>query len=872
MKKITRDFSGGIVDNKNIYGYPDKYSETCDNLFITKNLGLRTRFGRKISDSDYPRITGSSRISKIVPYSNDFLMRTGEKLYDFTPGSGFSEIQGDNGVAFNATSDDEFVDHDVLNNQIIMTSEDRNFFPIIVYDSSGYQLSTASLPEMPSTPSVALSGSGSSLSYGYKFCFKRKYTVTGSGEIVQYGETTTVIEIADADASAISALNPASVTSIPELQNVGGEQHKIGTDGDDIKIAIFRTRNAGTVFYEVGEVDNGVTFFSDTKEDDDLSDPLYAQGGTLDNSAVAKCKYVTVAKDSAWFANSSDHPQRIWQSKALVPGAVPESNYIDVDEPITALGNTRNFPIAFTINKVYRIEGYLDAEGRGILQKRVITDRVGCINFRTIAQTRNGIYYAGTDGFYFTDGYSNTKISEQIDDTYLDLITSDEKQYRMNAIYDPTEQKVYFSVMEGSDNDKIFVFDERYNAWTTMTGTTGFVPVSMASKDNTLYMGDDEGYFYEFDRDISTDCVRDTSAAVTAWGEEAIVYKFKHIAEAFGNFDIKKWVYKVSLQVRDTTGQHISVESYDEDDLASTSLKPITSTGLLTWGESGFAWGATGLTWLRSYVVNRTRRFVRGTLRTYFKQLYLTNQTDAIIQYSDQSGTAIVDATAKTIHIGSLSTAITCANNMKDTVNAHFNDYGAGTEEHKALQTNISTVDATDLTSLIALVSAIQDAYVAHNTDAINVSPTYHQATGTTQALTSAVNPSTLSGCLDVLYDIYTKFNDHIEDSSAHTDGDSSSISWSGGIWNDKGFNYYIKLDNSDNGYNDEFYIASRDSGVKITVTDSSGYLNDSSSASWEIFGTRKGEILDLHAISYSYGDLSDAGSYYQSGEQGGNS
>ena len=122
MKKITRDFSGGIVDNKNIYGYPDKYSETCDNLFITKNLGLRTRFGRKISDSDYPRITGSSRISKIVPYSNDFIMRTGEKLYDFTPGSGYTEIQGDNGVAFNATSDDDFVDHDVLNNQIIMTS------------------------------------------------------------------------------------------------------------------------------------------------------------------------------------------------------------------------------------------------------------------------------------------------------------------------------------------------------------------------------------------------------------------------------------------------------------------------------------------------------------------------------------------------------------------------------------------------------------------------------------------------------------------------------------------------------------------------------------------------------------------------------
>lgn len=125
-----------------------------------------------------------------------------------------------------------------------------------------------------------------------------------------------------------------------------------------------------------------------------------------------------------------------------------------------------------------------------------------------------------------------------------------------------------------------------------------------------------------------------------------------------------------------------------------------------------------------------------------------------------------------------LANSIALANALKATLNAHYADAGSSGEEHLVADTSVSVSNAVDLVGLIALVSAIQDSYVAHENDAVLATPVLHQAqTSDDDSLTSETNPTTLSGCVTVLNDIKAKLNLHMADSTAHSAGDSTSES-----------------------------------------------------------------------------------------------
>ena len=859
-------FNGGITDF--IYKAGPEFSEQCDNLIITKNFGLKQRQGSSIISDTYPRITGGKKITKLIDFNEAIMMKSLNKLYTYDSSTGYTEVEGyDGAAALYSLGENNYIDYGVLNSRIMLTSVDNTFPPVLVTKSSNYEAVTLGLPDLASTPEVALTGGGDTLSYLYAFAYFREYTAS-SVDFEENG-TPDYLEVASTAAVAIDNSNPASITSIPTLGNAADEIYDIGTGAESIKVKIYRTINNGSIFFDTGiEVTNGTATASDDMADADLIlQPLmYTEGGISENDAPPTAKYVTVAKESAWYANVKEKPNRIRQSKRSQPGSCPESYYVDVEADITGIGTSRNFPIVFTEDKVYRIEGFIDELGSGDLQKNVVSDRVGCISFRSIVQTRQGIYFAARDGFYFTDGYSIRKISEQINETYKTLIETSSQKSKLNAAYNTIEEKVFFSCMVGADNDIIYVYDEVFQSWTTMTGQTDFIPSTMASIKGIFYRSDEEGYTYKFDSTVDTDPVREVGVATTSWGEEAIIYKFKHIALNFGEFDTNKWVNKITAQIKDDTGQHIAVQCYDDDSTQPVSLKPITSVGLLSWGESGVAWGESGIIWGRSYVISKTRRFPSGSLRARYKQLYITNQEDAVVQYSDASGDATVDATAKTITLGTLALAITNANAMKVTLNTHYSDYGSGTEEHIALQTVVSTADATDETSLIALVTALINSYDTHDADAeLGSAWTYHQAQeGDDYSLSSVVAPSDVSDCYDRLLDMKEKLNDHEGDASAHTNGDSPRFLLTGGIWDDKIENYSIRLTNSTGGYNTEFTVSSRDSDTQITVTDASGYLTDGFQA-WEVIGYKKNEVIDLQALTYTFTKLSDRGGYYNS-------
>jgi hypothetical protein len=125
---------------------------------------------------------------------------------------------------------------------------------------------------------------------------------------------------------------------------------------------------------------------------------------------------------------------------------------------------------------------------------------------------------------------------------------------------------------------------------------------------------------------------------------------------------------------------------------------------------------------------------------------------------------------------GALDSAILLANSLKGTYNVHINDAGGTGEEHIALLAGdgITTADATDLTSLIALTTELLADYDAHDNDAEQAAPVVHVAQeGGDASLGSAVAPINLHECIGKLNDMKTKLNTHMADGTAHSDGDS---------------------------------------------------------------------------------------------------
>lgn len=115
-----------------------------------------------------------------------------------------------------------------------------------------------------------------------------------------------------------------------------------------------------------------------------------------------------------------------------------------------------------------------------------------------------------------------------------------------------------------------------------------------------------------------------------------------------------------------------------------------------------------------------------------------------------------------------LEGAIDLANSIKTQYNLHRVD---ATEHATGDTTNVvAAAAATDLDTLITLVTELLTDYAAHRADAaLAAAWAYHVAQeATSGALSSAVAPTTLAECLTRLDDLKTKFNIHDADATTH--------------------------------------------------------------------------------------------------------
>lgn len=628
MPKITLDdFSGGITDTP--FNAPVNCGEKVDNLFIRKDKTLETVSGIEIFSPTAYRIPTGKRISLLRKLSNgNFIAFSGKKAFYVTT-NGITELLGPTGnTALNEGDDNTIVSADFFNEQLHVTN-DAYASPIKIYlnDSGVPQLRTAGLPRVPNFPAITMNASGTSKSYVYAFTHFYEYYVGST----LFADESTPIYLTKAGTEPNTG-TPASITSIPTLQN--------GTTGNfdtaNIKIKIYRTTGNGSVFYYVGMVNNGTGTFSDTKTDTILQTEnigLYTNGGIANNDLPSPSKFFFECNDTYYYLNVSGKPFRLKQSITNDPDSSPESFFLDLKATIKGGSGVGRSPVILTENQVVRLDGILDEAGQGVIQREVISHTVGGISHNSITKTSKGIYFAGTDGFYFTDGYSTpTKLakkdafSSKLDNTYKKLIATEQQKSRIQGTYDSLTNRVFWTVQESeADNDKIYIYDETHDSFTSISNNGGIRPTAIAVSGNNLLIGDSNGYIFTMSASSFTHPVVDTSTTPDQWIETPIIYSFKSVQIDAGEPVLNKWWIKINVQGNPSTNIDMAINSYSNGEDSFKMLYPIRLSPSLVWGDPSFTWGNDKFTWDRLSSLNQTRNFSYGRLRSRQRQIEFTN-------------------------------------------------------------------------------------------------------------------------------------------------------------------------------------------------------------------------------------------------------
>jgi len=575
------------------------------------------------------------------------------------------EVEADTIDILDSTST-PYIDYIKWGGKLFITNTDQTA-PIKIWqeDSSDTDTLKAVTAGLPKLASLSANASGSGYNYIYGACYYYQYDVDGNIHR-DYGP---VKLFEDSDSSAIDNTNPIIVT-VPELTNSSGELYDIA----NIRIVIWRTKNNGETLYYVGDVPNGTTTFVDTVADSALGNVIhgetaYITGGIVDNDPPPKSKYITITDDTAWYANtyyeldSNTLPtnkdeytrNRVRQSIANDLDSCPESFYVDVDNDITGIGKIGQYPIVFTEDKVYRIEGRFDEEGNGYLRAIIISDKDGCISNRSIVESLDRIYFGGRYGWYVTDGFKVKLISSQIPNSYKDIVDTSNNRIWMTGTYDQKNERVYWAVAESDTLRYLYVFDETYGGFTKWSYGTYYDPSSILNIDingqSVLLMGTIDGYLFKHDDSNLAD--ESINAYNDEWIVRAIEFNFIHIDYDFGNALVRKWNPRVNIYF-DPLDQEQTVFSLNIYDNGQTGSNSLDHVNFIKYGNT--AYHNKRYTLLdypdderfEDKIAVETRRFPHETLRVRTRALNITyNNTCRLLSNSSVDGTGSVNSVDK---------------------------------------------------------------------------------------------------------------------------------------------------------------------------------------------------------------------------------
>lgn len=434
-------------------------------------------------------------------------------------------------------------------------------------------------------------------------------------------------------------------------------------DDSDITKMIVRSTNGGSTLFEVTELANATTTYTDDLSDADLqlNDAAYTEGGVADDERPLPARHVLSVGDVVYWLGVKEGRRilgnRIKCSKPGAPYSSPGDFYTDVEDDLVGGGIAGGVPVVFLDRAFYRIEGYFDSVGRGGIAKRPISTRIGTVSYKSIVQTRDGLCFAGQDGFYWTDGYTYRKISPDINFTYKNLSDKNE----IVGTYDALRNRVLWGVKVDANseaNDTIFVacLDYRtpkgghpFYSWSGGLDPDNFTCSALAFVGDELLRADYRGYILRHDEDILTDAYVDTALDPDDWYTQTIFYDYTSVAFDFGNDQTRKWVSKINVNADNETSLSLDISTANDRSGVFVTLEPIIKLLNLEWGDAGLIWGDDDLRWNYNPAISEWRwmKASEQALRCMYKQVKFSNAY-VEIDNSDILGPVSVDGTANT--------------------------------------------------------------------------------------------------------------------------------------------------------------------------------------------------------------------------------
>lgn len=653
------DFSGGITDH--IYRPNPTKAEVIDNFVIQSNRSVITRPGSLIDDSVNNGVipAGNQRIGTLINYDNSdkLFVQSSKKLYYRDP-SAYATLTGPSGNdLFSVGSTASIVSYAEWNRHLFLTS-DAYPRPMKIYKDNGgvYRLRSSGLPALATSPTVTAGAAGVK-TFLYAFHYSYTYTVGADALVFKDSGAITIVELL---LSGDPFVNPNAITVIPAIANGLTENF----DTANIKVEIFRTQDGGDVFYKVGEVTNGTAVFNDNVSDTALANNvlIYNSDGSVDNDAPPEAKFIHIVNNIALYGYLSEGGQKkpftIRQSIPGDPDSVPVDFNAEAEDEIMGISSVKSVPIVLCKRKIYRVEGLYDQYGRGGMQLIALSDTAGCVSNQSCVSAEDGLFWAGNDGFYYTDGYNVKKVSDDNNTNYRTMLSAMADKKHIMGKFDEKNRRILWAVQSDSaslDNDSIWVLDLRwgvkddstFTTWNKVALSTSFAPTAIVFFNNNLYRADKRGFVFVHSENTYNDPKIDVAASPTAWALEPIIWTFKSIAFNGGSNFNRKIATRIMLAGKNVTNVSIQINAINDDGKIRRALKEIRWRKNFVWGDPEFVWDNPVCVWNAEGLIEQWRRFPARGLRWSYLQIEVTNAY-TVITGSDTIGTATFGAVANT--------------------------------------------------------------------------------------------------------------------------------------------------------------------------------------------------------------------------------
>lgn len=275
----------------------------------------------------------------------------------------------------------------------------------------------------------------------------------------------------------------------------------------------------------------------------------------------------------------------------------------------------------------------------------------------SIVATDTGIYFAGNDGFYFTDGFVVTKVSAHIDKTYQKIVASDQQRSRITGCYDRLERRIYWTVQStdsGLDCDTLFVIHADYGekksgVFTKWLNTENFMPSAVTYFDNKLIRGDYRGVLYEHTKLSKTDPTipSNLADAPSSWGTTYIPWWYKSAALDYNTTFKGQWATRLHIMGKNVGNVGMQVSTIREDNNQHTrDLSQIYWLENIMWGDPNLNWGDDGIIWQYDTTLDEWRRFPTQSLRSQFRQISMRPANLVVYKYDQWPDGSFATATA----------------------------------------------------------------------------------------------------------------------------------------------------------------------------------------------------------------------------------